>query len=150
MLSNFKRLQEFRELVLLGESHFRFPSPAFYKQSERWSTLSFFHYRVSHIYCLYVKDTVEERILNLAAKRKRSLYLKNGNEEQINSSILDVKSREDQPASAIKKLDAKGDLVSNDKDLLACLFDDREADGGSKDDEQTHRREDSSSSQVSS
>lgn len=47
-----------------------------------------FHYRVSHIYCLYVKDTVEERILNLAAKRKRSLYLKNGNEEQINSSIL--------------------------------------------------------------
>lgn len=79
--------------------------------------------RNSQIYTLYINDTVEERILHLAAKRNRSLYVKNDEqmeEDETDVAILDVKARGGKDAKT-----SKGDFVSDPSDLLACLFDEK-------------------------
>ncbi|MCO5601878.1 hypothetical protein L7F22_056004 [Adiantum nelumboides] len=62
-------------------------------------------------------------ILHLAAKRNRSLYVKNDEqmeEDETDVAILDVKARGGKDAKT-----SKGDFVSDPSDLLACLFDEK-------------------------
>lgn len=79
----------------------------------------------SQIFCLYARETVEERILHWSARNNRSLYLKDGNETEskIDSALLDIKSRGNRGTNPNKKGEMRGDFVSNEKDLLSCLFD---------------------------
>lgn len=76
--------------------------------------------RITQIYTLYIKGTVEERILQLAAAKNRSLYVVKSEQEEDGTDValLDAKSRAGKDAK-------KGDFVSDPSDLHACLFDEK-------------------------
>lgn len=104
----------------------------------------------TNIWCYYVKDTVEERILALSAYKGQSLYLKGRHTSMTDSQrTLEASASASSPASAmsstgtaaeISKEDAKkwsafgksdttgsrgtmrGDATSNSTELLACYF----------------------------
>ena len=74
--------------------------------------------RPTHVYGYMVNDTVEERIVGLAATRGQSLYLDDAAEPD---SAL-VQAAHLATAQDISREARRGDLIGTADDLLACLF----------------------------
>jgi E3 ubiquitin-protein ligase SHPRH len=100
----------------------------------------------THVFCYYVKDTVEERILAVNAYKGQSLYLE-GHHSSLASASWEAGDHETADGKQTSKMaasasaqDAKnwaglgrtksagssgtmrGDYTTNDAELLACLF----------------------------
>lgn len=75
--------------------------------------------RPTHVYGYMVHDTVEERIMALAAERSQSLYLDAPAEEQDSALVQAAHHVAAQDATRDMR---RGDLVGSTNDLLACLF----------------------------
>ena len=79
------------------------------------------------MFVYYVRDSVEERILRLAANRGQSLFLKpeEGETELDSGQVI---------ADTIANKKERGDYVNSTDDLLSCFFsehlDERDGDGG--------------------
>lgn len=84
----------------------------------------------TYVYCYYVRDSVEERILWLAAHRGQSLYLKGSS-----TTGTGRRTREGGGADGTNDLDSgaviaantgtsreKGDYINSTDDLLSCFF----------------------------
>ncbi|ETS63211.1 hypothetical protein PaG_02995 [Moesziomyces aphidis] len=95
----------------------------------------------THVWCYYVKDTVEERILALSAYKGQSIYLAGRNTSATDGSMTLATSSSNKSAAAEQaRQDAKkwsafgkgaksgkagairGDITSNTAELLACFF----------------------------
>lgn len=99
----------------------------------------------TNIWCYYVKDTVEERILALSAYKGQSLYLEGGHtsladgpstfrasassSSSSNGTVADLSKQDAKKWSAFgkgNKMGAggtmRGDVTSNSTELLACYF----------------------------
>ncbi len=95
----------------------------------------------THVWCYYVKDTVEERILALSAYKGQSIYLAGHNTSATDGSMTLTTSSSNKSAAAEQaRQDAKkwsafgkgaksgkagairGDVTSNTAELLACFF----------------------------
>jgi E3 ubiquitin-protein ligase SHPRH len=95
----------------------------------------------THVWCYYVKDTVEERILALSAYKGQSIYLAGRNTSATDGSMTLATSASNKSAAAEQaRQDAKkwsafgkgaksgkagairGDITSNTAELLACFF----------------------------
>ncbi|SOV02660.1 related to IRC20 - putative helicase [Ustilago sp. UG-2017a] len=95
--------------------------------------------RETSVWCYYVKDTVEERILALSAYKGHSLYLR-GRHTSSTEGLIDVAFSSSGPASGQSRQAAsrvmasgrgkgkgaagamRGDMTSNSNELLACFF----------------------------
>ena len=75
--------------------------------------------RPTHVYGYMVHDTVEERIMALAAERSQSLYLDVPDKEQDSALVQAAQHVAAQDATRDTR---RGDLVGSTSDLLACLF----------------------------
>ena len=75
--------------------------------------------RPTHVYGYMVHDTVEERIMALAAERSQSLYLDVPETEQDSALVQAAQHVAAQDATRDTR---RGDLVGSTNDLLACLF----------------------------
>ena len=75
--------------------------------------------RPTHVYGYMVHDTVEERIMALAAERSQSLYLDVPETEQDSALVQAAQHVAAQDATRDTR---RGDLVGSTSDLLACLF----------------------------
>ncbi|KAJ9477921.1 putative ATP-dependent helicase IRC20 [Pseudozyma hubeiensis] len=95
--------------------------------------------RETNVWCYYVKDTVEERILALSAYKGQSLYLEGRNTSAAdgpsiyraasNSTAADLSKEDAKKWSAFGKGNTtgsggtmRGDATSNSAELLACYF----------------------------
>ena len=95
----------------------------------------------TNVWCYYVKDTVEEKILALSAYKGQSLYLKGSNTSEAPAAPSSSSSSSSKVAAAeLSEEDAKkwssfgkgnkngsrgtmrGDVTSNSTELLACYF----------------------------
>ncbi|CAO1631942.1 unnamed protein product [Sympodiomycopsis kandeliae] len=72
----------------------------------------------TNVFVYYVRDSVEERILSLAAHRGQSLFLKPSSIESAESELDSGQVIADNTAS--KK--ERGDYVNSTDDLLSCFF----------------------------
>ena len=75
--------------------------------------------RPTHVYGYMVHDTVEERIMALAAERSQSLYLDVPDKEQDSALVQAAQHVAAQDATRDTR---RGDLVGSTSDLLACMF----------------------------
>lgn len=81
--------------------------------------------RPTHVYCYMVSDTVEQRIVALAASRGQSLYLRREDAGDSNVAVHDsaaLQAETLQNADDISREARRGDLVGSTEDLLACFF----------------------------
>ncbi|WFD35561.1 RING-type E3 ubiquitin transferase [Malassezia cuniculi] len=79
--------------------------------------------RRTNVYCYMVNDTVEQRIVALAASRGQSLYV--GTDEDHDRAVPDsaaLQAAALRHADGIEREARRGDLVASTDDLLACLF----------------------------
>lgn len=79
--------------------------------------------RRTSVYCYMVNDTVEQRIVALAASRGQSLYV--GTDKDHERAVPDsaaLQAAALQHADGVEREARKGDLVASTDDLLACLF----------------------------
>lgn len=74
--------------------------------------------RPTHVYGYMVHDTVEERMVGLAATRGQSLYL----DDAAEPDSAMVQAAHLATAQDISREARRGDLVGTTDDLLACLF----------------------------
>lgn len=79
--------------------------------------------RGTTVCCYMVNDTVEQRIIALAASRGQSLYV--GTDEEHSRAVPDsaaLQAAALQHADGLEREARRGDLVASTDDLLACLF----------------------------
>ncbi|WFD25319.1 RING-type E3 ubiquitin transferase [Malassezia nana] len=74
--------------------------------------------RPTHVFGYMVNDTVEERILGLAATRGQSLFL----DDSAEPDSAMVQAAHLATAQDISREAQRGDLIGSTDDLLACLF----------------------------
>ncbi|WFD18260.1 RING-type E3 ubiquitin transferase [Malassezia caprae] len=74
--------------------------------------------RPTHVYGYMVNDTVEERIVGLAATRGQSLYL----DDAAEPDSAMVQAAHLATAQDVSREARRGDLIGTADDLLACLF----------------------------
>lgn len=79
----------------------------------------------THVFCYVVRNSVEERILRLAAHRGQSLYIKADNTSADSENGVAVPHVDSGPiiAATVANKAARGDYVSSVDDLLSCFFD---------------------------
>lgn len=76
--------------------------------------------RETHVYCYMVNETVEQRIVALAASRGQCVYLSQ-DANTVDSAALQA-SQLAHVGSDVSREARKGDLLGSTDDLLACLF----------------------------
>ena len=80
--------------------------------------------RATHVYCYMVHDTVEQRIVALAASRAQCLYVARDADadaaDAMDSAALQATHLEH--AEDVSREARRGDLMGSTDDLLACLF----------------------------
>jgi len=77
--------------------------------------------RPTHVYCYMVNDTVEPRIVALAASRGQSLYVEGAPHKEDDSAALQAATLA-HIGSDVSREARRGDLIGSPDDLLACLF----------------------------
>ncbi|WFC97941.1 RING-type E3 ubiquitin transferase [Malassezia yamatoensis] len=80
--------------------------------------------RATNVYCYMVNDTVEQRIVSLAASRQQCLYVARDDAantaDAMDSAALQAQHL--QNADTVSREARRGDLMGATDDLLACLF----------------------------
>ncbi|WFD42027.1 RING-type E3 ubiquitin transferase [Malassezia psittaci] len=80
--------------------------------------------RATNVYCYMVNDTVEQRIVSLAASRQQCLYVARDDAanaaDTMDSAALQAQHL--QNADTVSREARRGDLMGTTDDLLACLF----------------------------
>lgn len=76
----------------------------------------------TNVYLYYLRDSVEERILHLAASKGQSVYLKESKTSESSQTEGDSGTLIAKGSSSAKNTREKGDYVNSESDLLSCFF----------------------------